>query len=677
MIKINFKNLTLGLGLVIVGSAAGMEKADFSNVKTVKTPKTIEQIIGAAKGEMKKTPARASESEESYGMPIVNESVKVTTLVNEDFSKWTEGSLESPYDFPVDSSDPEVVAALMNTPDADWLLFQTYQAGGCAFTGYDNMGSDGAGYIMLSGVDVPGEDKETGYYRFTCTAMNLNENDQTQILQAMIFDEVSGWMMGGGPGPLGYKEWTTSTWISEATSKLTGFMAFGWRGEVAFKEFKVERLEYPLTTPVVTDFGLNENCEVYATWEKVPGATSYTVAIWRMEQECMAYLELGDVDQCTFESFPINDRDYYSVRVTAYGDDNKISYPGIDANLLVPAGVGKANALAATDVDAEGYTANWEFTDYANRFLVFPTITHTAATNNDEYVYFDGAVRGVPTTQTLEDPISVYGNVDMYTTTAGWSAQMLQFYWNAELDQPVMGIWNFPLFGFPGKVATPAIEFSASEGKVTISGVAYSITDDVVLGISTVNPFDNATEVGTFEVSPEAAPFEFTIADFPSLSKLQMSIEECAEGGDHVFFADLKLSVELPQGESTTFPGKTVFVDDSSTSVRVETPVDEYNHNSYRVMGYFYPGNVKGEVSEEIEVETPPSVVKELNGLDDASIKVGGGLIIIDNPSCQNCAVFGLDGTCLLESSDNNISFAVEKGIYIVRIGEKIYKILN
>ncbi len=677
MIKFNSKNLTLGLGLILFGSAAGVEKADFSNVKSVKTPKTIEQIIGATKSEMKKIPARVVESEESYGMPTVNESVTVTTLVNEDFSKWTEGSLESPYEFPVDSSDPEVVAALMSTPDASWSLFQTYQAGGCAFTGYDNVGSDGAGYIMLNSIDVPGEGKETGYYRFTCTAMNLNENDQTQILQAMIFDEVSGWMMGGGPGPLGYKEWTTSSWIGEATSKLTSFMAFGWRGEVAIKEFKVERLEYPLPTPAITDFGMNENCEVYASWEKVPGATSYRVAVWRMEEDCMAYLELGDVDHCTFETFPINDRDYYSVRVTACGDDNKISYPGVDANFLVPAGVGKATALAATDVDANGYTANWEFTDYANRFLVLPNITHTAATNNDEYVYFDDVVRGVPTTQTIKDPISVYGNMDMYTTTAGWTAEMLKFYWNTELDKPVMGIWNFPPFGFTGRVATPAIEFSASECKVTISGLAYSITDDVVVAISTVNPFENATEWGTIEVSTEAAPFEFTIDEFPSLSTLQMTIDECSEEGDHVYFADLKLSVVLPEGESTTFPGKTVFVDDNSTSIRVETPVDEYNHNSYRVMGYFYPGNIRGAISEEIEVTTPPSGVKEVSNVENATIKVEAGLLVIDNASCQNCAVFTLDGRRVAESSASYISIAVEKGIYIVRLGEKSYKIIN
>lgn len=624
----------------------------------------IDQVLKAYKPAMHSAPVLRSATYEE-----INETVEVEVLVDEDFSKWTSGSLEEPSTTPVPQSGEEA-QALMNYP-GNWTLFQMYEAGGAGYQGYDELGKDGTGYLMLSGVDVF-QGTETGYYRLTCRAMNVNENAQTQKLQTMISDDEWGFLIGGNADDVGYHEWTTVSWIGQVISAKSSFMIFGWNGKMMLDEFKIEKLTYPLSTPEVT-FGINEEGNVNVPWTKVPEATSYTVEIGLLGQDQeMTTIEVGDVESCTFELENLNPSNMYVVYVTAR-DGRKISYPGTTSGYLKPGKVGTAVVLPATDVTADGFTANWEAAPYATRYFLFPTVTHTAEVANEEFFYLDNFLVNVPETATGANTIPVNGSLNYYFSYPGWSVPYASLAWID--DTPTISLIEAPMFGLKGALTSPKLDFSAGNGTIKITGTVYSNTDDMVMKAALVDENGEIYSYEIFEITTTQSDFEVTLYDGKPESKLVISVEETAEGGDKATFSSLNVYTLLNEGETVTAPIPTVFVNSKATSAHVECTLDDNNKYSYSVQGYFYPGNIMGEVSESIEVVYLTNVEKQFASMD--TISLSNGVLEICNPDNKPCSVYTLSGVCIFNTCESTANIALEESIYLVKIGTKTYKIVN
>lgn len=70
---------------------------------------------------------------------LITPNVKAETVIFEDFSKWAAGSEENPD--PVDiAEDEEFIKNTLDYDGGQWTLFQVYQAGGCAYLGFDEVG---------------------------------------------------------------------------------------------------------------------------------------------------------------------------------------------------------------------------------------------------------------------------------------------------------------------------------------------------------------------------------------------------------------------------------------------------------------------------------------------------------------------------------------------------------
>ena len=103
--------------------------------------------------------------------------------------------------------------------------------------------------------------------------------------------------------------------------------------------------------------------------------------------------------------------------------------------------------------------------------------------------------------------------------------------------------------------------------------------------------------------------------------------------------------------------------------------IGESDRYFYMVQGYFSP-LLMGGVSNMIEVGEP-AAVGYVNKETAGSAFLVNGIIHIQNPEALNCSVYTLDGKQLFSTSETSASMSVEKGAYIIQIGEKSIKLAN
>lgn len=611
---------------------------------------------------------RASINTKRNVSPEVNSTVRAETIIDENFDKWTKGTQEQPSSEQVTDD----MAAQLMSYQGEWILFDMYEAGGAGYMGFDEVSDDGPGYIKTPKLNLKGEDPQ-GIYRYTVSVKNVNTDAQDQALQTFVMDEAASSIVTASTQPMKYGEWAECEWIGATKSESITFMSFGWKGKVLIDRLKVEKLIYPLSTPNVTSAKLDTDGSIKVEWEKVEGATSYKVVISGNEYESM--LTVGDVNVCNIPLDVFDPKATYVAYVTAY-DGEKLSYPGYVTCDMEPEQVGTAVALEATEVSANGFTANWEAAAFAANYLILPTLTHTA-TKTETFYILDEKMAFVPETADLNNPIMVspilnMGGADIYWSRAGWTFDLAVFA-NMMPGMPVALLSNqYKAYGITGSITSPVTDFSVGGGKVTISGFGASAADDTVMECSFINASGEVYASTSFELTTTPSDFSVELEGGKADSRLCISMGETA-GEEQIYFTALNISTELEAGETVTVPAETVHIDENVTSGRVECTVDDNNSYSYRVQGY-WSANIMGEPSNSIVVGNPSSLKSvESNGSAYAVATADG--IFIANPAGNDCEVFTLDGKLVYSSASGSAHVALDKGIYLVKIGKKVFKI--
>lgn len=595
------------------------------------------------------------------------------TIVNENFSKWTEGSNEAPSSEMVTE---EMAAELMTYP-GDWSLFRMYEAGGAGFMGFDNIGDDGPGYIKTPGINLLDENGKEGIYRFSCRVMNVNENVTDQGLQAFIFDEATSMIASASAADMTYKEWTECSWIGSTKSPSLSFMAFGWKGEVLIDRLVVERLTYPLATPVVRKAEFNEDDgTILLTWDKVEGATSYFVEVSQSFNETTLFSgEVSGTTSCIIDVNAASFDDSFCFYVTAC-DGEKKSYPGYLVDAFMPDAVGDVEILPATDVTPYGFTANWKPALFASNYLVLPRVEHTAKEAETYYILNEN-FSNVPAdadefNAIMIAPVMNFNCMDLYWSRGGWSADMAMMI-RLMPQLPVFALTNqYAEMGIPGELVSPVTDFSVGGGKVRVQGMAISSSDDVVMTCELIDSNGNSYSSEDFEITPDGALFDVNLDGGLPDSRLVLKITESCDGGDVAIFTNIAVSVELERGETITVPAETVRAGGRVTSADVKCDIDDDNRYSYAVMGYS-SNSLVGAPSQYVNVNEG-SAVKALNAMG-AGAFISGGVLRVTNPSGEACSIYTLDGKLVKSFSEKAIALDVDKGIYIVKVGGKSFKL--
>lgn len=606
--------------------------------------------------------------------------VTVETVLDKDFSDWTAGTVEAPDEVSV--GENEELYDKFFGKDSGWVAHLAYQAGGAMYLGYNEVESNDPGYFMTPEYDF--SDSKVAY-RFRVTAMNVNENSQDQAFQVFFMNQnpgqEGGQMISASALPMQYKEWTTCEWVGNVKSDCKNLraMGLGWQGKVLVKNITFEKLIYSVATPegITLDYA---DGKLSAKWDAVENAVSYKATAYEVFEENV--VEIGSVTvadpYAEWEMMRSENALRYYVSVVACNAEEEESYPGTNYAEFPVEEVGDAEALPATNVTANGFTANWKSITDAARTMVFPTQKHKAA-EDDWYMILGEEFQNVPIANDMYNPAMVIpmmgmGDMNMYMSRAGWSTDVC-FFFRLMPEMPALVLSNmYAAYGMPGYVMSPVYDLSVGSGNVYISGMAMSAADDAVLTFSLV---DAATgeEYSTkdVEVTTGGTMIEIELADGRPNSMIKFVMTDCAEE-EMILIPMLSMSVEMKAGEEITGPLNTEFVAAPATSFDFEYPVDENNSYTYSVQGVF--GQLVGAQSEIVEVKADGSGVAQV-ACGNGNVSLRGKVLSVINPDGEKVMVVSADGKVLASSSDKELTLDNISGVVLVKVGNKNYKFIR
>lgn len=606
-------------------------------------------------------------------------------VLSEDFSKWAAGSEGNP-DATDIAADSTTMQTYMQTPG--WNGFLAYQAGGVAYLGLDEVGDDGPGTLLTPELNLAATG---GAYKLKFRARSANPMQETQALQTWTLDNATGSIINAR----GYditSEWTECEMDFTGGGNRSMILLHGMQGMVYFDDFEVIAYDYGIGKPVVEDMALLSLDQISARWTKVENATSYHVALYDIDNSVYALPEydIQSADTTCVIDFPVVAGTYYRLEVKAT-DGEHLSPAGTLFGYLAPDAVGTPEALPATDVTDESFTANWNAASFAYGYEVNVTKHHIAQADGDVVVLSDENFDLMPG-GTAEGPQTIVqlNYMDKYMQQPGWMVDLGLTGFTPD-DSGILGITNMMAdWGIPGFLLSPTFDLSNGGGKVKVEFKAKSHLDDAVLVLSLVNfeegvPFPGYVGVS---VGTEWQEFSYELEGGIDGCEIYFLVYDATEGGDVIYLDDLKVTQTLNKDEYIIFPYRKVASEESSVlQAIVETPGSAAgDFYSYTVNGYFpisidpYGGEILyGEESNEIYVDAPDAV-KAIDADKVAKAYVAGDELRIENPAGEPVYIYTVGGALIKADATGNTvvtSRLTQKGVYIVRVGNQAVKVVR
>ena len=607
-------------------------------------------------------------------------------VLSEDFSKWTAGSEGNP-DATDIAADSTTMQTYMQTPG--WNGFLAYQAGGVAYLGLDEVGDDGPGTLLTPELNLAATG---GAYKLKFRARSANPMQETQALQTWTLDNATGSIINAR----GYditSEWTECEMDFTGGGNRSMILLHGMQGMVYFDDFEVIAYDYGIGKPVVEDMALLSLDQISARWTKVENATSYHVALYDVDNGVYALPEydIQSADTTCVIDFPIVAGTYYRLEVKAT-DGEHLSPAGTLFGYLTPDAVGTPEALPATDVTDESFTANWNAASFAYCYEVNVTKHHIAQADGDVVVLSDENFDLMPG-GTAEGPQTLVqlNYMDKYMQQPGWMVDLGLTGFTSD-DSGILGITNMMAdWGIPGFLLSPTFDLSNGGGKVKVEFKAKSFLDDAVLVLSLVNyeegvPFPGYVGV---PVGTTWQDFSYELEGGVNGCEIYIMVYDATEGGDVIYLDDLKVTQTLNKDEYIRFPYRKVASEESSVlQAIVETPGSAAgDFYSYTVNGYFpitidpvYGDEILyGEESNEIYVNAPDAV-KAIDADKAAKAYFAGDELRIENPAGEPVYIYTVGGAIIkadVTGSAVVTSRLTQKGVYIVRVGNQAAKVVR
>ncbi len=581
-----------------------------------------------------------------------HKAVQTETVFIETFDNLTAGSQDAPDNLDLGAQPQEFVDGLADNPG--WTMFLTYQAGGCVYLGFDEVGDDGPGYLMTPDMDL------LGVYRFHAKVKNVNPNAQGVGLQYFILDNdpANPHMLGANTLPM-TSEWTEVELEIGYGVPTTAIMFYSWAGKILVDDVMIEKVTYTLDTPENINCEMLEINKLHITWDAVENAQSYKVMITNYAtgdaSEFIADTNSLDAD---FEFAP---SEGILVNVVAVNEEGE-SYPGKKYfPTLGPTSLEAPVALDATDVTENGFTAHWQPVSMAYDYKLFVNHTHTVAQEGEELVYFDDDFSSIPfdsddarsTVMTQDGQLVL---LDDYLAYPGWGSYLIS------VQTGMIGISNvYESFGFPGVLIGPKADYSFGGGKVKISGTGMSFLDDciVTVGWAKDNPnafgskfvFDGETK--EIEMAPgNPQTFSVELEGGTAGSRIMFKMTDAVSGGDMAcFVGELKISTDLSVGDHVSRDLPVAKASFDATSAEVNCAFSDGDICKYCVTANY--GDVVSPESNVIVVKRQTEGVEAITECEDAT-----------------ATYYTVDGR--MADAANTPS-----GVYVVRKGGKTVKVMK
>lgn len=716
----------LGAGLVIP-VAAVYHSSSFSADSTVLRSREdaaatvdMSRMSNAAFGKVADAPAQKIIGAMGDAIDLIEKEYGTLELIlEEDFSKLTTGSIESPNKkvaLEIDYEDPAYTYPWWNfkpqyTHQEHWGVGNAYPAGECLFF---NCTSDEQGRVDQAHVNTCLVDL-SNYDGMGVLEFKARSYDEEHLYDGILIEaaETNGmgptWNVSEDTALIGQvpAEWTTYRFIFQGLGPSSLFNIVGvGPGQVYIDDIKVYGLKPFVGVPSMTGHSEYKGTSFVANWTAIDGADEYLFTCYSLDPETgnPTYV-LQDVN-CEENNRLVegveSGEEYYCFVKAVKGE-----------HVSIPSYVYSVYDLEApkfTNVERESewvYRAEWTEVPTADVYNYWAYDDRVADKDGLFYVTyedFNGVTdaEGNLTGWTMFDP-NAKSYSKYYPTTLhqqGW------FGTNYSPLTDCIGICAWYWYTSNGReqsmFESPELDLSKDGGKFTLSvKLAGEVNEFTDYEGNPVN-VETYAAIALFNYNEETGEYEQVERfDFKDLgSELKEHKAEFTKGSSNsivgifalgygdLYIDDLMITQNYKKGEMLREPflyaqyhGR----DGSDpTFITVEIPIHATGYDvHHKVSAVKRQGDAWGNVLREAEsafsdTEYLFKTISDIPAvrLNIGSARVEGELLIVSNPEGEAVNVYALNGTTLYSGSEKEVSLTLPAaGVYVVKIGDITYKV--
>lgn len=642
---------------------------------------------------------KAGEAENPYGEEVV--------IMEEDFSKLESGSLESPdlktsLNLPVGTEkypwwnmDPKW------TTLPNWGANNAYSAGGCVFLNadlYNQQASintpllDVSGYCGIVTVSFKARTLTGTSSGLMVECAETYNMSPTWDIKPSVFmpDITSEWrtyevtFYGGGP-----------TTIFNLVQTI--------QGPIYIDDIKVYQIDQYVDTPVTLPHSNYKGNSFDANWEAVDGAEAYLLNVYSLDEnsDVVDFIVDKRVEGTSFtvEGIESGKTYYYTLRAVKGTHESMETQPVEVFDLEAP-------VLNDVEEVKDGvYTASWNDVPTAERYNYWAYNVRTAE-DDGEFVVTDENFDGVKdadgnlTGLTLDNPsYNTYSELYLADLSqAGWRGTHYMPY----TDYICVDAWQYIYGQGDAGLISPELDLSKDNGKINLSIKLYGELAEMadqdgnpvyVPTQAAVALFNYDESIGDYVqaelVYPEGVDAEwktFNVTLTKGTSRSTIGIYGVTAPGN-LYIDDLKITQNYKKGETLLEPFLfKQYCED--TSLEVVVPMKVVNAPVYhKVSAVKAKGDSYGALYKESQFSDLKLVSENVTAsIDDnmlneeATVTSVNGMLCIVNPNSEAVVVYSVGGNTVFSdnSGRRNINVSLgNKGIYIVKIGDKVVKVRN
>lgn len=546
----------------------------------------------------------------------------VRVVLEENFDEFTEGSIEAPGTDDISS----VLNGKLSEVLPGWRGREVYEAGGALRIGEDDLSSASA-YLQTTTLSL--SPSEGGNIKVTARIKAVNDFGNMLTIgsqSVVVYDD----------------NWTDVVYVTDRS--MYNLRISAMLGAFYIDYLKIEQSETFLMTPDAyrpVDF---DGEKFTAEWRSVSGAESYLVDVYTKDEEGNKTYVLQQeetVETSMVVTVPDSNQKYYYC-VSAKAGDN-VSMPSEEQDVVIR--INELDApvvLEASDVDDNGFTANWEATENAESYKVSVYATETLSEGRTvELVNEDFAGITEGTIDYVEfPPLQEY--LDAYTTVPGWYAVNHVY---------ASGYLGISPYGGEGSLQTPFLDLSSSNGAFVVDIVMaeYSYGDyftGTTVKVELVDATDNVLE--SHDVVLDAGEFKLYTIEFAN-GAANTAVKVVYDGSSKMFIDEMSVKQDYAAGDVIN----TLVADQETTELSYRFDFDMTSETTYsycvtaQAATIDDGGNdvvIESEPSNMITVENPLDGVNTIDEVASAKVFVRSGKLVVNLAGDDTISVYGIDG---------------------------------
>lgn len=597
--------------------------------------------------------------------PLANAGV----VLEEDFNQFTDGTTSKPGNVDIAASGKLGDVLLGWTGDA------IYEAGGSLFVGTTNVLDFDPHSISTPDLDLDAKD---GNIRITLRVKSWTEYGNMINIKAGDTKLSSPYFEDG--------EWHDFVIVTD--KGLPGALSISSASLYSTPFFidylKIEQGDEVVPSPTSlrpTDYN---GTTFSARWLTVPGATSYTVSVYNKDAEG------NRINVKTYNADPLPEGDTSGNRVVVTVDDNTLKYYFVvvakkgeyvstESNesevIKHIESLAAPTALAATDVTANSFTANWTAVPDADTYTATLYKTITLTEDSDTEILnedFAGITKG--SFDLIDLPSKDPDNLDAYTHTPGWYASTYAFGGGSLVLWPMFGSAFFvtPSLDLSGNGGVVFVDFTAAAGDSGKYKTGEKVTVDLLTQAN-----NETTVLESAEIELDEGAFKNYGTMFTKGAKGTF-IRFSYGGTSEVHFDDVVITQKTKAGDKVRTVAQQVETTGLSAKFTYEPAANtEY---SYKVFASVNTITAVGMDDVVYSGASNEIMVGKADGVADvaaAGFKVfaRNGRLVVDAAEAAPVTVVDAYGRVIAAFEAHQGENTVDcQGFVIVRVGDKVVK---